>query len=60
MIEAAGKPVERIVATYADIGEGEVCALFGSTDHLELAAQSGSAAALRQLSFGTSVRVKRL
>jgi S-adenosyl-L-methionine hydrolase (adenosine-forming) len=58
-IEADGKPVERLVATYADIGAGEVCALFGSTDHLELAAQSGSAAELRTLRFATPVRVKR-
>ena len=59
VIEAAGKPVERMVATYADIATGEVCALFGSTDHLELASQSGSAADLRKLQFGTSVRVRR-
>ena len=59
VIEAAGKPVERMVATYADIATGEVCALFGSTDHLELASQSGSAADLRQLKFGTGVRVRR-
>ena len=60
MIEADGKPIERMVATYADIAAGEVCALFGSTEHLELAAQSGSAAALKKLSFGTRVRVKRV
>jgi S-adenosylmethionine hydrolase len=60
MIEAAGKPVERIVATYADIAVGEVCALFGSTDHLELAAQSGSAAQQRGLLVGSAVRVKRV
>lgn len=59
VIEAAGKPVERLVATYAEIGAGDVCALFGSTDHLELASQSGSAATLRGLAFGTPVRVKR-
>ena len=59
VIEAAGEPVERMVATYADIAIGEVCALFGSTDHLELASQSGSAAELRTLRFGTGVRVKR-
>ena len=32
------------VSTYAEIAAGEVCALFGSSDHLELAANSDSAA----------------
>src|SRR6185295_9525323 len=32
--------IGRLVATYADIQPGEICALFGSTDHLELAANS--------------------
>lgn len=59
VIEAAGKPIERLVATYAEIPAGDVCALFGSADHLELASQSGSAATLRGLAFGTAVRVKR-
>jgi S-adenosyl-L-methionine hydrolase (adenosine-forming) len=42
-------PVERLVSTYAEIGAGEVCALFGSSDHLELAANASSAAVLLQL-----------
>ena len=33
-------PIARLVGTYADIGDDEVCALFGSTDLLELAARS--------------------
>jgi len=59
VIDAAGKQVDRLVATYAEIGEGEVCALFGSTDHLEFASQSGSAAELRGLSCGAPVVVRR-
>lgn len=59
VILAGGKPVDRIVATYAEIGQGEVCALFGSTDHLEFAAQAGSASELRGLSLGTPVLVTR-
>jgi S-adenosylmethionine hydrolase len=43
-ILAAGAPVARLVSTYAEIAPGEVCALFGSSDHLELAANSSSAA----------------
>ena len=34
----------RVVSTYADAAPGEVCALFGSTDHLEIAVNGGSAA----------------
>ena len=59
VIEAAGKPIERLVATYAEIPRGEACALFGSADHLEIASQSGSAADLKKLSLGTRVRVRR-
>ena len=43
-VAAGGATVGRLVATYADIQPGEICALFGSTDHLELAANAGSAA----------------
>lgn len=58
-IDAGGATVGRLVATYADIQPGEVCALFGSTDHLELAANTGSAAdALGQVR-GTPVRISR-
>ena len=48
--------VQRQVARMHAAGVG---ALFGSTDHLELASQSGSAAELRDLAFGTAVRVLR-
>lgn len=36
--------VERLVPTYAEAPEGAICALFGSTDHLEVARNGGSAA----------------
>lgn len=42
-IEVGGTAIGRLVETYADIGADEVCALFGSTDHLEFAANSTSA-----------------
>jgi S-adenosylmethionine hydrolase len=58
-ISADGKPVGRLVATYAEIQAGEVCALFGSTDHLELAANSGSAAGRLSLARGARVTVSR-
>ena len=59
VILARGKPVDRLVATYSEIGQGEVCALFGSTDHLEFAAQGASAAEQLALSFGAPVVVTR-
>jgi S-adenosylmethionine hydrolase len=56
---AGGHAVERLVATYSEIQPGEICALFGSTDHLELAANSESAAARLQLARGAAVEVRR-
>ena len=48
-----------LVATYADIRPGEICALFGSTDHLELAATGGSAATALAVTRGAVVAVRR-
>lgn len=58
-IDAGGATVGRLVATYADIGNEEVCALFGSTDHLELAANRGSAADALGLIRGALVVISR-
>ncbi|MBA3297942.1 MAG: SAM-dependent chlorinase/fluorinase [Acidobacteria bacterium] len=58
-IAAGGSTVGRLVATYADIHPGEVCALFGSTEHLELAANAGSAADRLKLVRGASVQITR-
>jgi len=49
--------IPRIVSTYAEAAAGEVCALFGSTDHLEIAVQSGSAAERFQVGRGAAVTV---
>ena len=51
--------VGRVVSTYADAGAGEVCALFGSSEHLEVAANGSNAALLLQLGRGAVVRVDR-
>jgi S-adenosylmethionine hydrolase len=59
-VTAGGHTVGRLVATYADIQPGEICALFGSTDHLELAANSESAAERLGLARGAAIEVKRL
>jgi S-adenosylmethionine hydrolase len=54
-----GHAVPRLVATYAETGAGEVCALFGSTGRLEIAVNGGSAAAHFGRGAGTSVTVRR-
>jgi S-adenosylmethionine hydrolase len=51
--------VSRVVSTYADASPGEVCALFGSTDHLEVAANGASAAETLALRRGAPVHVAR-
>jgi S-adenosylmethionine hydrolase len=55
-IRAAGTPVARLVSTYAEIAPGEVCALFGGSDHLELAAHAASAA--DQLGIGRQAAIE--
>jgi S-adenosylmethionine hydrolase len=52
--------VGRLVSTYAEITSGEVCSLFGSTDHLEIAANSASAAETLGLGRGAAVTVTRV
>lgn len=58
-VEAGEHRIGRLVATYADIGADEVCALFGSTDHLELAANSASAAERLSLARGTAIVIRK-
>jgi S-adenosylmethionine hydrolase len=54
-----GQRVDQIVATYADIPPNGICGLFGSTDHLELAANSASAAEQLGVARGAVVEVRR-
>ena len=56
-IVVGGCAVERLVETYADIGPGEVCALFGGSDHLEFAANAASAGERLDLRVGAPVRI---
>jgi len=58
-IRVGSHAVPRVVSTYADVASGEVCALFGSTDHLEIATNGASAAASLDLGRGASVHVAR-
>jgi hypothetical protein len=52
--------ISRVVSTYADVGAGEVCALFGSSDHLEIAANGASAAGELGVGRGAPVHIVRL
>ena len=57
-IAVAGREIPRIVATYAEAPPRELCALFGSTDHLEIAINAGDAAAVLGLSRGAAATVR--
>jgi S-adenosyl-L-methionine hydrolase (adenosine-forming) len=48
-----------LVDTYTDVPAGHVCALFGSTDHLEIACHGRSARTYLGLGRGAAVRVRR-
>jgi S-adenosylmethionine hydrolase len=58
-IDVGGHQVERVVSTFSEIGVGQVCALFGSTDHLECAAHATSAAEALGVAVGARVTVRR-
>lgn len=56
-LTAGGHEIGRLVDTYDAIAPGEVCALFGSNDLLELATRSASAAVVLGLPPGAPVLV---
>jgi S-adenosylmethionine hydrolase len=51
--------IQRILLTYADATPGELCALVGSSDRLEIAVNGGSAAATLGLGRGAMVQLRR-
>jgi len=57
-VSVNGSEVPRLVATYAEAGSGELCALFGSTNHLEIAVNGGSAADMLHLERGAAVTIQ--
>jgi S-adenosyl-L-methionine hydrolase (adenosine-forming) len=59
-VSAGEHRVGRLVTTYAEIAPGEVCSLFGSTDHLEIAANATSAAETLGLDRGAAVAIRRM
>jgi S-adenosylmethionine hydrolase len=60
-IEVSAGPhrIGRVVSTYADAAAGETCALFGSTDHLEIAVNAANAAERLNLTRGATVTVRK-
>ena len=58
-LTVGGQIVPRIVSTYAEVGADELAALFGSTDHLEIAARAASAAERLGVSTGAPVELRR-
>jgi len=57
-IDVAGHLIANVVDTYAEADSGSACALFGSTDHLEIAIAGGSAAERLELSRGAPVLLR--
>ena len=57
-IEIAGRRIPAIVSTYADVGVQELCALVGSSGHLEIAVNGGNAAAVLHIKRGDTVRIQ--
>jgi len=58
-IQIGNESIGRVVDTYADIGVGEVCGLFGSTERLEFAANAESAVKRLAVALGAPVIVRR-
>jgi S-adenosylmethionine hydrolase len=60
-IEVTAGPhrVARVVATYTEAEAGETCALFGSSDHLEIAVNTANAAERLDLTRGAKVTVRK-
>ena len=56
-VAVSGYRTVRLVSTYAEAAPGEVVALFGSTDRLEIAVKSGNAAEALGVGRGTTVHV---
>jgi S-adenosylmethionine hydrolase len=59
LVVEVGKVQARLVGCYADLSPGEVGALVGSTDRLEIAAREGSALRATGLGRGAPVKVRK-
>ena len=58
-IVAGTQTVGKVVATYADAEPGAICALVGSSEHLEVAVNGGSAARHLDLARGARITISR-
>jgi S-adenosylmethionine hydrolase len=58
-IDAGGHEIGRLVGTYAEIEPGGVAALFGSTEHLEIACNGARASERLGLGRGDPIRITR-
>jgi len=59
-VAVGARAVGSLVTTYADVPPGSVCALFGSSEHLEVAVSGGSAAERLGLARGATVALSRV
>jgi S-adenosylmethionine hydrolase len=60
VLTVGGHAITHIVSTYSEVGAGELGALFGSTDHLEVVAQAASAAERLGVGTDTPVELRRV
>jgi len=58
-VRAPGHSATQIVANYSEADTGSLCALFGSTEHLEIAVSGGNAAERLRLGRGAQITVMR-
>jgi hypothetical protein len=59
-VVVGARAVGSLVTTYSDVPLGSVCALFGSSEHLEVAVSGGSAAERLGLARGATVALSRV
>ena len=59
-VTAGARVVGSLVTSYSDVPLGSVCALFGSSEHLEVAVSGGSAAEQLGLARGATVALSRV
>jgi S-adenosylmethionine hydrolase len=58
IIELARHSIERISKEYSDVPEGEVLALFNSSNYLEIAMRNGKAGSLLNLKINDSITIR--
>jgi S-adenosylmethionine hydrolase len=58
-VQIQDRHIARIVQTYGDVAAGDLCALVGSSGHLEIAQNSGNAADALRAGRGAVVRIVR-